>query len=187
MQKVVFGLGNPGKTYEKTRHNFGFVVLDELVRRWHIEFEPGWGDFMIAKYENATLVKPMTFMNRSGMAVSQFHDKHKKTNNEMIVVYDDLDLPLGQLRFRARGSSAGHRGIESISRTFGTDEFHRLRLGIDGEFRHPTTEKYVVELFRKEEEPLVEKMTEVAANGVEFYLQTDVFAAMNQFNKLKFI
>ena len=161
--------------------------MDELAKRWNIEFLPSWGNFMMAKSENATLVKPMTFMNRSGLAVSQFHDKRNSDDEQIMVIYDDLDLPLGRLRFRARGSSAGHRGAESITRTLGSDEFHRLRLGIDGEFRHPTTEKYVVEKFRKEEEPLVEKMVEVAADGVEVYLKNDIFAVMNQFNKMKFV
>lgn len=162
-------------------------MLDELATRWGIEFKPGWGDFMIAKSnDDVVLIKPMTFMNRSGNAVLQFRDKHQE-NDKIMVVYDDLDLPLGRLRFRALGSSAGHRGAESISRALGRDEFNRLRLGIDGEFRHPTTEKYVVERFRKEEEPLVEKMIEVAADGIEFYLKNDILGAMNQFNKLKFV
>ena len=139
--KVIVGLGNPGLEYHDTRHNIGFMVVDELARRLKISFneEKRWHG-LVAKFAGGWLLKPQTFMNDSGRSVRALSQFYKITPAETLVVYDDVDLALGRLRFRSNGSAAGHNGLKDIHGLLGTQDFWRLRLGIG----HPGVKSEVV-------------------------------------------
>jgi len=181
--RLVVGLGNPGPEYERTRHNVGFMVLDRLAADWRLEWQRSvkWGAYW-AKAERVWLVKPMTYMNRSGdplLAVAQFH---KIAAGEILPVLDDMALPLGRLRVRLEGSSGGHNGLESIITTFGTDLIPRLRVGI-GASPSAGAIDYVLGRFFAEELPAVEKTVSRAAEAVKCAIDKSVLSAMNSFNK----
>ncbi len=178
------GLGNPGPEYERTRHNIGFMVLDRLAADWKCAWERNakWGAYWL-KAEAATLVKPMTYMNRSGgplLAVSQFY---KIAPEEILVVVDDLDLPLGRLRLRLDGGTGGHNGLDSIITSLGTDKFARLRIGI-GASPAAGTVDYVLGRFFAEEQPIVDKSLGRAVEAVKWAIDKGVVSAMNTFNKI---
>lgn len=177
------GLGNPGPEYERTRHNVGFAVVDRLASEWKIAWQrtQKWGAYW-AKGEGAVLLKPMTYMNRSGepfTAVSQFY---KIAPEETLVVFDDMALELGRLRIRLEGSSGGHNGLESILSHAGTNKVPRLRLGI-GAAPHSAAVDYVLGRFFDEEKPVVEKAVARAAEAVKCAIDKGVQSAMNTFNK----
>ncbi len=181
--RLVAGLGNPGAEYERTRHNVGFAVLDHLASEAKVSWqrEQKWGAYY-AKLDTVLLVKPMTFMNRSGgplAAVAQFY---KINPAEMLIVFDDLDLPLGRLRLRLGGGTGGHNGIDSIITTLGTDEIPRLRIGI-GAAPGEGTVDYVLGRFFEEEKPIVEKSVARAAEAVKWTIDKGILSAMNTFNK----
>ena len=133
--KVVVGLGNPGKAYERTRHNVGFEVVDEMAGRLGVSFRRGWLTKLLqAKVrlagEEVLLVKPQTFMNLSGSAVASLVRRRQMEPGDLIVVLDDVELPLGQIRIRKKGGAGGHKGLQSVIQSIGTEEFVRVRLGI---------------------------------------------------------
>lgn len=132
MFKLIIGLGNPGKQYEKTRHNIGFMLMDRMAEDLGAKFEtnPKWQSHFAKLSDGSFLMKPQTFMNLSGRAIRQFMAFLKWTPDEILVVYDDAALPLGTLRFREKGSAGGHNGIKSIIEHLGTQEFPRLKIGI---------------------------------------------------------
>ncbi len=182
--RLVVGLGNPGAEYERTRHNIGFMVLDRLAADWGVawEREAKWGAYW-AKAERAILVKPMTYMNRSGgplQAVAQFY---KIAPEEILAIFDDLDLPLGRLRIRLEGGTGGHNGIDSIITTLGSDQIPRLRVGI-GAAPEAGAVDYVLGRFFEEEQPLVEKTVARAVEAVKWAIDKGVVSAMNTFNKI---
>ena len=177
------GLGNPGAEYERTRHNIGFAVLDRVAGDAQITWqrEQKWGAYY-AKAEQAFLVKPMTYMNRSGgplAAVAQFY---KVEPAEMLIVSDDLDLPLGRLRIRLGGGTGGHNGLDSIITTLGTDQIPRLRIGIGAGPGRGGVD-YVLGRFFEEEVPVVEKAVARAAEAVKCAIDKGLLSAMNTFNK----
>ena len=181
--RLVVGLGNPGSEYERTRHNIGFMVVDRLAADWRVAWqrEAKWGAYW-AKAEHALLVKPMTYMNRSGaplLAVSQFY---KVAPGEILPVFDDIALPLGRLRIRLNGSAGGHNGMDSIITTYGTDEIPRLRVGIGAAPTEGAVD-YVLGRFFEEEMPLVEKTVTRAAEAVKWAIDKGIVSAMNTFNK----
>jgi peptidyl-tRNA hydrolase, PTH1 family len=181
--RLIAGLGNPGREYEQTRHNIGFLVVDRLAAqlRWTWERSAKWGA-LIAKHDDIILIKPMTYMNRSGQplhAVAQFH---KIGPQEILVVLDDFALPLGRLRLRSRGSSGGHNGLESILMQFGTDEIARLRIGI-GTAPTEGSVDYVLGLFFEEEKPLVTSIIDRASEAAKCVIDKGIVSAMNNFNK----
>ena len=152
--KMIVGLGNIGKEYDKTRHNTGFMVIDELAKKHDINNFKVQSDALIADFrvngEKVLLVKPTTYMNDSGRAVRPLMDYYDVDLNDMIVAYDDMDMPVGKIRLRQKGSAGGHNGIKSIIAHVGTQSFNRVRIGID----HPTKESvvdYVLGKFRKEQ------------------------------------
>ncbi len=182
--RLIVGLGNPGPEYERTRHNIGFMVLDRLATEWRVNWERSakWGALW-AKAEQAILVKPMTYMNRSGaplQAVSQFY---KIAPEETLAVFDDLDLPLGRLRIRLEGGTGGHNGLDSIITTLGSDQIPRLRVGI-GAAPEAGAVDYVLGRFFAEEQPLVDKTVARAAEAVKCSIDKGVVSAMNTFNKI---
>lgn len=184
--RLVVGLGNPGSRYEKTRHNLGFGVIDTLAARWRIDvsrqkFHAWLGDGEVAG-QRVVLLKPATFMNLSGLAVRAATAFYKLSPQELIVVLDDLDLPVGKVRVRAAGSSGGHRGLENIIALLGTDAFCRVRIGIGGDAKREAVE-HVLSEFAPAERERVDAAVSRAADAVECWLAEGVAAAMNKFNR----
>ncbi len=181
--RLVAGLGNPGPEYASTRHNVGFLVVDRLAEQFGSTWERStkW-DAVVTKYGEVFLLKPMSFMNRSGhplFAIAQFY---KIDPAEILVVLDDLALPLGRLRLRAGGSPGGHNGLESIIAQFGTEEIPRLRIGI-GAAPSAGSIDYVLSRFFEEEKPLVRSTIDRAAEAVKCAIDNGLVSAMNTFNK----
>lgn len=180
----VVGLGNPGRQYEDTRHNIGFMVLDRLALLAGVPFEskPKWQSH-VARLPGSgvLLVKPQSFMNLSGRPIRQIAAFHKWSPGDMLVVYDDAALPLGRLRFREKGSAGGHNGIKSLIEHFGSDAFPRLKVGIGGAGPGNMT-GHVLGSFRSEERELLENTLARAVAGVQLALSQGLPAAANHFN-----
>ncbi len=169
MDYLIIGLGNPGKRYEHTRHNVGFMVLEKLASRVEIDlkqksFNAVWGKGNIHG-KNVLLAKPQTFMNLSGTAVRQLQSFFKTDISNLIVIHDDLDLPFGAIRLKEGGGTAGHKGLASIEDNLGTSGFMRVRLGIGKPVDKSRIEGYVLEPFRKEEQDLLPEVIERAADA----------------------
>ena len=185
--RLIVGLGNPGETYRDTRHNIGFMVLDEIARRMGTAFreEKRWFG-MVAKFTGGYLLKPLTFMNESGRSVQSVGHFYKASPAQSLVVYDDVDLPLGRLRFRTSGSAAGHNGIRSLIASLGTDEFPRLKVGISPADGRPAGERmvgHVLGKFRAEEQPALQTVIQRAADAVLSAVDRGLENAMNVFNR----
>jgi peptidyl-tRNA hydrolase, PTH1 family len=185
--KLIVGLGNPGKEYERTRHNVGFEVLDELARRGSAEFRKTW--FVSARAakvnvngEDVLLVKAQTFMNRSGQAVRPLLKRRGLEAADLVVVLDDVELERGRLRVRKKGSAGGHKGLESVIRELGTDEFARVRVGIGPRPAGEELVGYVLGRFSKAERPEIEAAVKKAADAVECAVRDGADRAMNDFN-----
>jgi PTH1 family peptidyl-tRNA hydrolase len=181
--RLIAGLGNPGAEYATTRHNIGFMVVDQLAAQSGSAWERStkW-EALSAKRGDVLLVKPMSFMNRSGhplLAVAQFY---KIAASEILVVLDDLALPLGRIRLRSGGGSGGHNGLDSIILQFGTEEIPRLRIGI-GAAPHEGATDYVLGRFFDEEKPLARSTIERAVEALKCAIDNGVVSAMNTFNK----
>jgi len=187
LTRLVLGLGNPGAEYRETRHNVGFRVVEELARRWGISIDHlecnslvgGGGD------GRPWLARPQTYMNRSGYAARCLLERHELDPAEILVVYDEVNLPLGRLRLRRTGSPAGHRGLESILESLRTDQVPRLRLGIAPEAGVPTGDElpdFVLSPFAAEEQETVAAMIQRAADACEVWVSEGVEVAMNRFN-----
>lgn len=183
--KLIVGLGNPGKEYENTRHNVGFMVMDRLADVLNVSISSSKfkGEYVKLKYkgEDVILLKPMTYMNSSGESVIQVMNYFKIDVNDLLVVYDDMDMPTGKLRLRESGSAGGHNGVKSIIAHVGTQTFKRIRVGID---KHPRIKviDYVLGHFQKDEQPLIDEGIEQAVKAIECFLEKDFVAAMNNYN-----
>lgn len=184
--KLIVGLGNPGREYAATRHNVGFHCVDLLARRASIPFDERrklavLGTGRVAGQEVA-LAKPRTFMNNSGEAVKYLMARFRATPADLVVIYDDMDLPVGKVRVRPGGSAAGHKGILSITAALGTQEFPRVRIGIDRPMPGAGPVDYVLGQFVAAERAPVEEAVRRAADAVEVLLSDGLDAAMNRFN-----
>ncbi len=185
----VIGLGNPEKRYTGTRHNIGFEVVDRLAQELRMQFKPGRGEFLIAQGSFRdlllVLVKPLTFMNESGLAVMEIRDQFDARNEDLLVVCDDFQLPLGQLRLRLRGSDGGHNGLYSIIYHLQSEEFPRLRCGIASSTM-PTDKNqmadFVLARFTAEELLMVNEMIPQAKDACLCALTDGITKAMNVFN-----
>jgi PTH1 family peptidyl-tRNA hydrolase len=159
MIKLLVGLGNPGRKYEKTRHNVGFMVIDELAKKLKLKDHQEECLSHVYKVKvggrEVLLAKPQTYMNNSGIAVVNLLEEHDISPEEMIVIYDDLDLPLGRLRLKLEGSSGGHHGIESIIKEIKTEKFPRLKVGIGRPKDKHQVVSYVLSPFSKDEEQIL--------------------------------
>lgn len=190
--RLIVGLGNPGENYRETRHNIGFMVLDELARRLGTAFreEKRWSG-LVAKFSHGSngghLVKPLTFMNDSGRCVQSVGHFYKADAAQTLVVYDDVDLPLGTLRFRTSGSAAGHNGIRSLISSLSTQEFPRLKVGIaDAEGKRPAGDRmvgHVLGKFRPEEQATLQSVITRAADALVAAIERGLGHAMNLFNQ----
>jgi len=183
---LIVGLGNPGARYEKTRHNLGFMLVDWLAREFQTQVKREECRALIgrAEIENQMLelVKPQTFMNLSGEAISCLLKKETRNREKMIVISDDLALPLGTLRLRAKGSAGGHNGLKSIIGCLRTEEFIRLKIGIQPEHPLRDTKDFVLENFSKTNFETVEKVLEQSAEAIRAVLSDGIEKAMAQFN-----
>ena len=182
--KLIVGLGNPGEKYRGTRHNIGFAVVDELAARAHVTFSAAPVDALIAKVRGepaALLAKPLTFMNASGEAVGGLLRYFKVEIADLLVVVDEVQLPLGKLRARMRGSAGGHNGLKSIVAHLG-EEFSRLRVGVGrGDPRRDLAD-HVLTRFDTDEAAEVERITARAADAAEMFITSGIEAVMNGFN-----
>jgi PTH1 family peptidyl-tRNA hydrolase len=186
--KLIVGLGNPGIEYQFTPHNLGFLAIDRIAGKLGVEVRNRQCRALTARAEIAgqpvLLAKPETFMNLSGLSVRELVEEYQAdVKSDLIVIYDELDFPLGTIRIRQRGSSAGHNGIESILGALGTDEFLRIRLGISPEKKIADTIKFVLTPFRKAHLKVVDEVLDSAAEAVESILKDGPAAAMNRFNR----
>jgi PTH1 family peptidyl-tRNA hydrolase len=184
--KLVIGLGNPGSKYGGTRHNIGFDVVDEVARRLGLAFESGPGDAVIARERGdgaqLILAKPMTFMNRSGEAVGVVSRYFRIKVDDILIVVDDVNLPLGRLRARQDGSDGGHNGLRSVMLSLATREFSRLRVGVGrGETRLDLA-GHVLSRFATGEIAMIDEMMMRAADAAELFVESGMTAVMNRFN-----
>lgn len=185
MKYLIAGLGNIGDDYTDTRHNIGFIIADALAQSLHIPFTSGRLASVAKgalKGRTITLIKPSTFMNLSGKAVRYWMNREKITPGNLLVVADDLALPLGTLRLRKKGSDGGHNGLISIIGTLETIEFPRLRVGIGNDFARGTQVDYVLGRWTKEEETILIPRIETAVEMIQCFVLEGVERAMNRFN-----
>ena len=191
--QMIVGLGNPEPKYDRTRHNIGFTAVDALAKVWKIslsenrKFQAEFGEGLGPRGEKIRLLKPLTYMNLSGQAIRATIDWYKLPPESVLVIYDDLDLPLGRLRMRLSGSAGGHNGMKSAIAHLGTDKFPRLRLGIgkpQNTSAHSDKEtiSYVLGKFSAEESQLVEKVLKLVVEAVELSLQQGIEKAMSLYN-----
>jgi len=187
--KVIVGLGNPGREYEMTRHNIGFLVLDELAGSLNLSFRRSWwtpvqtAQGMIGK-EDVRLVKPQTFMNRSGRAVRPALRKEGGQIGDLLVVFDDVALGWGQLRIRAQGSAGGHNGVQSVMDELAGSAFVRIRIGIGPKPDSVSLSNYVLGPFSDAERQNLKDVVRRAADAVQMVCTAGVEQAMNCFNRV---
>jgi peptidyl-tRNA hydrolase, PTH1 family len=186
--KLIVGLGNPGIEYQFTPHNLGFLTIDQIANGLGIEVRNRQCRALTARAviagEPVVLAKPETYMNLSGLSVRELVAEHQvDVQRDLIVIYDEIDLPLGMIRIRQRGSSAGHNGMESVLGALNTDEFLRIRLGIAPERQVADGVKYVLTPFRKAQEKVIVDLIDTTAEAVEVILKEGPAAAMNRFNR----
>ncbi|MFZ0370899.1 MAG: aminoacyl-tRNA hydrolase [Halobacillus sp.] len=186
--KCIVGLGNPGKKYAKTRHNIGFMILDELVKQnhWSLEQTKFRGIYTIEHVngEKILLLKPQTFMNLSGESLVQFMNFFDLEADDILVVYDDLDLPPGKIRLRKKGGHGGHNGIRNIIDHLGTKEFNRLRVGVGRPDGPVSVVDYVLGTFTKQEQDAVSESIEAAVKACEAWMTQPFNEVMNDFNAM---
>ncbi len=181
---LVVGLGNPGAKYEKTRHNIGFMVLDALAGQLGLSFRER-KDYRICsgslEDEKIILIEPLTFMNRSGSSVRKIADRHAVPPERIIIVHDDLDLAAGRLKIRKKGSSGGHKGVESVIQHIGDRNFIRVKIGIGRDPRLPA-EIFVLSRFPKDEAPVMQNALVEALDAITCIIKDGPDKAMNQYN-----
>jgi PTH1 family peptidyl-tRNA hydrolase len=185
--RLVVGLGNPGAPYEATRHNVAWQVLDALAERLHAEPLERGGTFQARRVriggEEVALLAPQTYMNRSGDAMREWEQQHGLDPDALLVVSDDVYLPLGMLRLRAHGSSGGHRGLESLEEALGHRQYARLRIGVGAAESSAELREHVLEEFTPEEIPALQEAVRQAADAVECWVSEGIRSAMNRFNR----
>jgi len=180
--KLIVGLGNPGQKYSKTKHNFGFWVLDQFAKKRFLKFKAGKGEFVYNKSNDLIIAKPMTYMNNSGIAVGQLSRFYNIASENILVVYDDIDIKLGSIRFRYKGGTGGHRGVESIVYHLKSENFNRLKLGILAEGKLGPAEKYVLKPFSKNNLDTVDLVINKGYEAINYYCDFGIEKSMNKFN-----
>jgi PTH1 family peptidyl-tRNA hydrolase len=184
---LIVGLGNPGEEYAGTYHNVGFRVLDRIAEQGNTRIKERCGPALISGRitlggQSAALVAPQTYMNKSGSALGPVFERFESTANDMIVIYDDLALPLGKLRVRQKGSAGGHNGIKSIISTLGSDEFLRVRVGILPEREIGDVRDFVLSRVGKVDRKLLDQTEDIAMKAVETLIADGIDKAMAEYN-----
>ncbi|MFO0927001.1 MAG: aminoacyl-tRNA hydrolase [Gemmataceae bacterium] len=184
--RVIVGLGNPGKQYHGTRHNVGFAVVDSLAQspqagRFQARFQGQVAELHDGEHK-VLLVKPETFMNLSGRCVRQVTDFYQVAATDLLVVCDDVNLPLGKLRVRAKGSHGGHNGLRDIQNHLGTTDYPRLRIGVGAAAEPGELVDHVLTRFKPSERPLIDDAVALAAQAAAVWIQQGIDVCMNQFN-----
>ncbi len=187
--RLVVGLGNPGRQYEQTRHNVGFAVVEQLADRWGVPWQKSRFEALVASRgsgpEKVLLAKPQTYMNCSGRAVAALCRYYRLVPQRVLVVCDDFQLPLGRLRFRPGGSSGGQKGLADVLLHLGTQQVPRLRVGVGPLPSGEDPARFVLARFAKGEQPLVEEVLHLAADGVLDWLKHGIQYCMNRYNGLR--
>ncbi len=185
---LLIGLGNPGSEYEKTRHNLGFMLVDLIAQEFRVQVKREECRSLIGQTlidnRKLELVKPLTYMNLSGEATNCLVKKNERSLKRMIVAVDDLAIPFGSIRLRAKGSAGGHNGLKSIIQCSGTQDFIRLRIGIQPDYPLSNTKKFVLDKFSKRDFEIVEKTLERAAEAVRLVMSDGVEKAMSEVNQI---
>ena len=179
---LIVGLGNPGDNYRLTKHNFGFWIIDKLVEQRSLKYKLGKGDYVFALDNDCMFLKPTSFMNNSGVAIKQAMNYYKNID-DIIIIYDDIDIDLGHIRFRPNGSDGGHNGLKSIIYHLKTDVFDRLKIGIATDLNMRPSEVYVLKPFSKKYLDLVNEVIDYASSSINYYLNNNITSAMNNYNK----
>jgi len=183
---MIVGLGNPGRAYAHTRHNVGFDILDLFAKRRKVRMLGRQSRALVGSFdcsgEQVLLVKPQTFMNESGQAVGDLARKHKLGPDDVLVIYDDIDLPLGKIRIRSRGSSGGHKGMRSIIAHLHSEDFPRIRIGIG---RAGEAIDHVLSRFNRKDRAIMNVTIEQAVDALSTILEEGIQAAMNQYNRVE--
>ena len=185
--KCIVGLGNIGKRFESTRHNIGFEVIDYMLAQHNftLDKQKFKGAYTIERIgqEKVMFIEPLTMMNLSGEAVAPLMDYYNIAVEDLIVLYDDLDLPQGEIRLRQKGSAGGHNGMKSIIQMLGTDQFKRIRIGVDRPSNGMAIVDYVLQKFSKTERVIMDKVIDHSARAVEAFIETSRFDnVMNEYN-----
>ena len=180
---LIVGLGNPGSKYAKTKHNIGFWMVDKLAKDYSTEFKLGKGNYMYSKHNDITFLKPLTYMNDSGIAIKEYIDYFNIEINQLLVIYDDVDLMLGDFRFKSHGSSAGQKGMDSIIYHLKTDEFCRLKIGIGSVTNHKPLKSYVLSPFEENDILLLDETINHCCEAVNFFLNHNINETMNKYNQ----
>ncbi len=185
--KLIVGLGNPGRLYRSTRHNFGFLVVEALAEKYRLKldeesYSSRWGKGLL-KRKSVVLAKPQTYVNLSGRAVGRLIKKFRLDICDLLIVLDDVNLSWGSMRLRKRGSAGGHNGLASIIGSLGTDVFPRLRVGISGGGKKELA-GYVLAQFNRRQKKELASLIDLAVKAVEVFIQDGIDTAMNRFNRL---
>ena len=180
---LIVGLGNPGIKYANTKHNIGFWIVDQLANDYAVNFKLGKGNYMYSKHNNTTLLKPLTYMNDSGIAVKEYLDYFNVGIEDLLVIYDDVDLMIGEFRFKSKGSSAGQKGLDSIIYHLKTDQFSRLKIGIGNLENHKFLKSYVLSPFQDSDFQIIEGIVDTCCEAVNFLLAHNITETMNKYNK----
>lgn len=186
--QLIVGLGNPEPKYDQTRHNIGFEVVDALAKTWHLSwqshrrFQGMFAEGFDPHRNKVYLLKPLTYMNRSGQSVRAVTDWYKLSPQSLLVIYDDLDLPVGRLRLRLSGSAGGHNGMKSIISHLGSPDFPRLRIGIGQSGANQNTVAHVLGRFSKQEAEVITEVLQLAVEAVELGLKEGIEKAMSIYN-----
>jgi PTH1 family peptidyl-tRNA hydrolase len=185
--KIVFGLGNPGKKYEKSKHNIGFLAIDQIAQDLGVTFSKTKFKALYAEgnigTEKVILVKPQTFMNLSGESVQPWMDFYNLEPKDMVVIYDDMDLPVGKIRLRKQGGSGGHNGMKSIIQHLNTKKFNRIRVGVGRPFSEQSVISHVLTPFAKDEVDDMKMAVRDVSDAIRYWLDDHTFLeTMNEFN-----
>jgi peptidyl-tRNA hydrolase, PTH1 family len=186
--KLIVGLGNPEPKYDNTRHNIGFAAVDELAKVWQMplkenkRFQGLFAEGVAQGGQKIRLLKPLTYMNRSGQSVRAVTDWYKVEPSSVLVIYDDMDLPVGKLRIRLSGSAGGHNGMKSIIAHLGGQEFPRLRIGIGKSDGEKTTISHVLGKFAPEEFKAIDEILYMSVKAIELGLKAGIEQSMNRYN-----
>ncbi|WAA12344.1 aminoacyl-tRNA hydrolase [Fervidibacillus halotolerans] len=185
--KLIVGLGNPGTKYEETKHNVGFKVIDELSNRFHLPLKKSKFRALmengVIKGQKIILMKPLTYMNLSGEAIAPVMNYFDIPPSDLLVIYDEMDLPVGKIRLRYKGSAGGHNGVKSIIQHIGTEQFNRIRIGIDKPKLGISTVDHVLSTFRPSDRKIIEEMIQISADACEMWLQSPFIDVMNKYNQ----